>query len=98
MNEAIAAAILLISIIFIWKMVKGIEIHITVGTTKVILPEVQVKIEQPPVQFVDVSALNDAQLKEEMQAKGSDKEKPREAVAAFNDYMLGIEEVMSNDR
>ena len=96
MNEIVAALLLITFCLFTLKMVKSIKIEVTISPTKITFPGVQVKIEQPPVQFVDVEALNAAHLKEEQQTATKDTTKP--AVAAFNDFMFGIEEAMTNDR
>lgn len=95
MNEAIAAGILLISIIFIWRLVNNIQIsiNVTVKPTKVEMPGVTVKIEPAPIQFIEAPGQDPLYDKDGRPI--GEKEKRTDPMSALNEIFHGITEVMN---
>lgn len=93
MNEAIAAGILLISIIFIWKLVSNIKIEVTVKMPAISVkaPDIAVTVTPPPINVVE--PLKDDLYDEKGNSRVDQKQTP-DPMAMFNTVMHGIEEVM----
>jgi hypothetical protein len=106
MNEAIAAGILLISIIFIWKLVSGITINVTVKVppikTEINVPPVKVDIAMPPIKIenpittIEVP-IPQAGLYDENGTATSDNPSSPNPMTKFNQIFQGIEEIMKDE-
>jgi hypothetical protein len=90
MTEIVAALLLITFCLFIWKMVKAIQInvHVQIPTVKVVSTSTFEQPAQPVLQSIE--PLYDANGQPLMQ----DHVRP-DVLASFNEYIHGIEEAMN---